>query len=81
MPKVSVIIPSYNHEKYVAYALECVLNQTFQDFEIIITDDYSSDKSVKEIKKFNDTRIKLFPSARNRGVCVAINNCLFHTKG
>lgn len=81
MPKVSVIIPSYNHEKYVAYALKGVLDQTFQDFEIIITDDHSSDKTVREIGKFRDSRIKLFSFTKNRGVCVAINNCLLHTKG
>ena len=38
MPKVSVIIPSFNHEKFIAEAINSVLNQTFQDFEIIITD-------------------------------------------
>lgn len=81
MPKVSVIIPSYNHEKYIAFALESVLNQTFKDFEIIITDDHSSDKTVAEIKKFKDERIKLFQLNKNRGVCVAINNCLDHVKG
>ncbi|MEK7633229.1 MAG: glycosyltransferase [Patescibacteria group bacterium] len=81
MPKVSVIIPSYNHEKYIAYALESVLGQTFQDFEIIINDDHSSDKTVEEIKKFKDPRIKLFISTKNHGVCVAINNCLVLAKG
>ena len=81
MPKVSIIIPSYNHEKYVGYALKSVLSQTFQDFEIIITDDHSSDKTVEEIKKFKDKRIKLFASNKNRGVCVAINNCLAQAKG
>ena len=81
MAKVSVIIPSYNHEKYVGYALESVLNQTFQDFEIIVTDDHSTDQTIKEIKKFKDPRIKLFFSNKNRGVCVAINNCLLHAKG
>ncbi|KKQ24791.1 MAG: Glycosyl transferase family 2 [Candidatus Roizmanbacteria bacterium GW2011_GWC2_37_13] len=81
MAKVSIIIPSYNHEKYVGYALESVFSQTFQDFEIIITDDNSQDKTVEEIKKFNDPRIKLYPSMKNQGVCVAINNCLEHCRG
>ena len=40
-PIVSIIIPSYNHEKYVSETIESILNQTFQDFEIIITDDGS----------------------------------------
>lgn len=81
MPKVSVIVPSYNHEKYLPYALESVLNQTFQDFEVIITDDYSSDDTIKKIKKFKDSRIKVFSLTKNRGVCVAINNCLHYAKG
>lgn len=81
MPKVSVIIPSYNHEKYIAYALGSVLNQTFQDFEIIITDDNSQDKTLKEIKKIHDKRIRVFSFTKNGGVCVAINNCLAHVKG
>lgn len=81
MPKVSIIIPSYDHEKYISYALESVLNQTFQDFEIVITDDHSVDETVKKIRKFKDSRIRLFSSIRNRGVCAAINNCLLNTKG
>lgn len=43
MPKVSVIIPTYNGSKYIKTAVSSVLGQTFRDFEIIIVDDYSSD--------------------------------------
>jgi len=46
-PKVSIVIPSYNHEKFVAEAIQSVLDQTFQDFEIVITDDGSTDKTVE----------------------------------
>ena len=81
MPKVSVIIPSYNHEKYVRYAIESVLNQTFQDFEIVICDDGSTDNTVREIKKIKDARIKLITLKSNRGVSTAINECLRHIKG
>ena len=45
MPKVSVILSSYNHGKYIAASIESVLNQTFSDFELLIFDDGSSDNS------------------------------------
>ncbi|MBI5888971.1 MAG: glycosyltransferase [Deltaproteobacteria bacterium] len=81
MPRVSVIIPSYNHGKYVAEAIQSVLDQTFQDFEIVITDDGSTDNTVEEIKKFKDQRIRLFEFKENRGASVAANNCVSEAKG
>lgn len=81
MPTVSVIIPSYNHEKFVAEAIQSVLDQTYQDFEIIITDDGSSDQTVNLIKQFKDPRIQLFCFEKNQGACIAANNCLKHAKG
>jgi len=81
MPLVSVIIPSYNHEKYVSEAIQSVLDQTYQDFEIIITDDGSTDNTVKKIQKFNDHRIKLFVFKKNQGACVAANNCIRRSRG
>ncbi|HMT02225.1 MAG TPA: glycosyltransferase [Burkholderiales bacterium] len=76
MPKVSVIIPSFNHEKFIAEAINSVLNQTFQDFEIIITDDASTDNTVDEIKKIKDSRIKLFINEVNQGAVITTNNCI-----
>ena len=81
MPKVSVIIPSYNHAKYVRFAIESVLDQTFQDFEIVICDDGSTDKTVEAIKKIKDPRIVLLTQKTNRGISTAINKCLSHAKG
>jgi glycosyltransferase involved in cell wall biosynthesis len=81
MPRVSVIIPSYNHEKYVAEAIQSVLDQTYQDFEIVITDDGSSDNTVEVIKSFTDPRIRLFCLPKNRGACVAANHCIKESKG
>ena len=80
-PRVSVIIPAYNHEKFVAQAIESVLQQTFQDFEIIITDDGSSDNTARVIKKFSDPRIRFFAFENNRGACVVANIALQHVQG
>jgi glycosyltransferase involved in cell wall biosynthesis len=81
MPSVSVIIPAYNHEKFVAECIQSVLNQTFQDFEIIITDDASTDRTVEIIESFDDSRIKLFKHSNNQGVSIAANNCILHASG
>src|SRR3989344_656448 len=81
MPKVSVIIPSYNHVRYIKAAIESVLEQTLHDFEIVICDDGSTDNTVNEIKKISDKRIKLFTFVKNRGTSATINECLQHTSG
>ena len=81
MPTVSVLIPSYNHEKFVRECIQSVLNQTFQDFEIIITDDGSTDHTTDVIESFDDPRIKLFKFHKNQGATVAANNCIRHATG
>lgn len=60
MPKVSVHIPCYNGEKYIAEALQSVLDQTFHDFEIIVVNDGSTDRTEDIIKGFCDERIKYY---------------------
>jgi len=76
-----VIIPSYNHELFVQEAIESVLHQTFQDFEIIITDDCSPDKTVENIKRIKDPRIKLYVHKKNKGAVLASLNCYNHSRG
>lgn len=78
---VSVILPSYNHELFIDECINSVLQQTFQDFEIIITDDASTDGTVAKIEKYKDPRIKLFRHSANQGASVASNNCLIHSQG
>ena len=80
-PLVSVIIPSYNHEAFIEECIQSVLDQTFQDFEIVITDDGSTDGMVEKIKRFSDPRIRLFEHAKNEGASIAANNCLRHARG
>jgi glycosyltransferase involved in cell wall biosynthesis len=80
-PRVSVIMPSFNHEKYVARAIRGVLDQTWQDFELVITDDGSSDATVEEIRKFEDPRIRLFTFAENTGGALATMKCVSESRG
>lgn len=80
-PKVSVILSSYNHEKYISEAIESVLNQTFQDFELLIADDGSQDNSREIIKTFSDERIKFFLHEVNRGPRIVLSECLKAAQG
>ncbi|MBQ7628600.1 MAG: glycosyltransferase [Selenomonadaceae bacterium] len=80
-PKVSVILTSYNHEKYIAAAIESVLNQTFTDFELLICDDGSSDNSREIIKTFDDPRIKTFLYTENRGPRLVVKESLNAAQG
>src|SRR5690554_2358538 len=71
----SVVIPLYNKEKYISLTLKSVLNQSFKDFEILIVNDGSTDRSVEVVKKFDDSRIRLVDqpnagvsAARNKGI-------------
>lgn len=59
-PKVSVILTSYNHAKYLREAIDSTLNQTFTDFELIVWDDASTDNSWEIIQSYTDARIKAF---------------------
>jgi len=74
MPKVSVIIPCYNHGQYVDEAVESVLNQTFQDFEIIIVNDGSTDKfTVEKLSNYKKAKTKVLQTS-NQGLSAARNN-------
>ena len=72
-PKLSIIMPAYNHEKFVGEAIEGVLNQTFTDFEFIIIDDGSQDATADVIKSYQDDRIHYFYQ-ENQDAFNAINN-------
>ena len=72
MPRFSILIPVFNKEKFVAKTIKSVLSQTFADFEIIVINDGSTDKSEAEILAIADERIHYF-SKQNEGVAVARN--------
>jgi len=57
LPKASIIIPTYNRPHLIIRAIKSVLNQTYQNFEIVVIDDSPNDKTEKVVKSFNDKRI------------------------
>lgn len=65
--KVTVFIPVYNGEPFLAEAIQSVLGQTYRDFELLVVDDCSTDRSVEIVRSFRDPRIRLERNERNRG--------------
>jgi len=72
---------SYNHGTFVRKAIESVLSQSYQDLELVITDDGSSDGTVDVIRSVIDVRIKLHAFAGNQGACVSMNDAIARAQG
>ena len=83
LPLVSVITPSYNSEEFISQTINSVINQTYSNWELLITDDCSNDLSIEIIKPFvkKDRRIKLYTLEHNSGSGVARNNSIKYAKG
>lgn len=81
MPEVSIITPCYNSSPFLEETISSVMNQTFTDWELIITDDQSTDKSVEIIQKHQDSRIKLIIAEKNGGAGHARNLSLQQATG
>jgi len=73
IPKVSVVMPVYGVERFVASAIESVLEQTFEDFELIIVNDRSPDNSLAICEGYDDPRIRIITHDENRGLAGARN--------
>ncbi|AOR24750.1 glycosyltransferase family 2 protein [Clostridium taeniosporum] len=82
-PKISVIMSVYNNEKYLSQSIESILNQTYKNFEFIITNDFSKDNSLKIIKKYSelDNRIIIVNNKKNIGLTKSLNNMINICKG
>jgi glycosyltransferase involved in cell wall biosynthesis len=80
-PFFSVIIPTHNRAQFLKQAVDSVLNQTFQDFEIIIIDDLSTDNTAELVRTFNDVRIKYFRNEVNLKCCRTRNVGIELSKG
>ncbi|MHB8808926.1 MAG: glycosyltransferase family 2 protein [Desulfobulbaceae bacterium] len=78
--KVSVIIPAYNHERFIGAALESVLDQTYQDFELIVINDGSTDRTGEVIQSYRDERI-IYRAQENQDAYNALNRGLGMVSG
>ena len=81
MPLISVLMPAYNAEKYIAQAIESILGQTYDDFEFIIINDCSKDRTEEIILSYNDQRIVYLKNEQNLGVALTLNRGLAVAKG
>lgn len=79
-PKITVLMPVFNAEHDLKDAIESILGQSFEDFDLLIIDDGSSDKSVEIISSFKDDRIRLERNERNLGLVATLNKGIGLTK-
>ena len=80
-PFVSVILPTYNRASLVGRAIQSILHQDFQDFEIILIDDGSTDGTQHLFKDLSDARVNYIRLDKNRGIGVARHTGLSHARG
>lgn len=80
---VSIVVPVYNCEKFIDYTIKTVLNQTYQNWELLLVDDCSTDNSISIINGYvaEDNRIKLIKLEKNSGAAVARNEGMKNAKG
>ena len=80
-PLVSVVMPAYNGEKYIGESIESILRQTYDDLELIIVEDKSTDHTLQVIQTYSDTRIHLYTNERNLGISYSTNFGIDHSNG
>ncbi len=81
MPKVSVIIPTYNRADFLSSCVNSVLKQTFEDYELIISDDASTDRTKQYVESISDPRVVYVCNKTNRGVAATRNSALKISRG
>lgn len=82
-PRVSVLLPVFNGEAYLIGAIESILSQSYQDFEILVVDDGSTDRTPDLLKQLQsrDSRLRVFTLEHNQGISSALNTGLQHARG
>jgi len=80
-PKISIICRTYNQEKFIGKAIQSVLNQSYTDWELIVINDASTDRTHEEILKFQDDRIRVIKNPENKGPLANLNIGIESAKG
>jgi len=80
-PRVTVLLPVHNGERHLGLAVESILMQTFTDFELLIIDDGSTDKSLEILRGFRDPRLIIVRSESKQGLVAALNKGVFRARG
>lgn len=82
-PLISIVMPVYNSETFVHKAIDSVLNQTYENWELIVVDDGSQDQSVEAIMSYvnQDNRIQLLKNEKNSGIAITRNNAINSSRG
>jgi glycosyltransferase involved in cell wall biosynthesis len=80
-PTVSVVIPAFNHVRFVAEAITSVLRQSFADVEIVVIDDGSTDGTPDVVREFSDPRVQFEAFPENRGAVIALNSAIRRSRG
>jgi glycosyltransferase involved in cell wall biosynthesis len=78
---ISIVIPLYNKEKYVLATLQSVFDQTYQNFEVLVVNDGSTDNGLELVKSIKDSRIQIIEHAKNKGLSAARNTGISMAKG
>lgn len=81
IPLISVIMPAYNAEKYIFEAINSIIDQTYNNWELIIVDDASTDGTNQIIDSFTDPRIKVFKNSQNMGIAFSTNRGIKESRG
>lgn len=80
-PKVTILMSVYNGGKYLRQAIDSILNQTFEDFEFLIINDGSTDKTLEILQSYNDPRIKIVNNKKNIGLTKSLNKGINLARG
>ena len=80
-PLVSVLMSAHNDESHISNAIDSILNQTYSNFEFLIIDDFSQDRTLEILTRYKDNRIQIFKNKENIGLTKSLNILIDHASG